>query len=74
MEYEFPHQGMAHVNNQFMLGSDILVAPVLEKGKTTRTVYFPDGTWRSPDGTVYTGGGTQEVSAPLEYLPFFIKG
>ncbi|WP_344747319.1 TIM-barrel domain-containing protein, partial [Kribbella aluminosa] len=31
MEYVFPHQGYARITDQFMLGNDILVAPVLEK-------------------------------------------
>ncbi len=41
MEYVFPHQGYERVNDQFMLGDQILVAPVLEKGASKREVIFP---------------------------------
>lgn len=45
MEYEFPHQGMEKIKDQFMLGSELLVAPVIERGKTGRIVFVPKGTW-----------------------------
>ena len=41
MEYCFPHQGMATVQDQFMLGDSLLVAPVLTKGDRTRNVVLP---------------------------------
>jgi len=34
------------VDSQFMLGDDVLVAPVLEKGAADRDVYLPSGRWR----------------------------
>jgi len=34
------------VGNQFLLGNDVLVAPVLEKGVTGRDIYLPSGRWR----------------------------
>ena len=46
MEYEFPHQGAEKISDQFMLGKNILVAPFLEKGKSTRQVFVPDGKWQ----------------------------
>ena len=54
-----------------MLGSEILVAPVLEKGARSRNVVFPEGSWRGPDGTLYEGGQTLTVPAPLDVLPYF---
>ena len=33
------------IYDQFLIGDDIMVAPILEKAKTTRQVYFPHGTW-----------------------------
>ena len=41
--YGFPHQGYERVTAQFMLGTQILVAPVLEKGANERKVIFPKG-------------------------------
>lgn len=70
MEYEFPGQEMEAVTNQFMLGSGILVAPVLEKGKHEREVVLPKGRWKYLDGEVY-GAGSITISAPLDILPYF---
>ncbi len=74
MEYEFPGQGFAPVNDQFMLGPALLVAPVLRKGATGRTVRLPAGSaWRYvPTGKTYTGGEIT-VPAPLDTLPYFEK-
>ena len=73
MEYEFPGQGMEHVGDQFMLGSRLLVAPVLYKGMTERDVVLPRGcNWKyMPTGQVYGGGTTVRASAPPDVLPYF---
>ncbi len=71
MEYVFPEQGLGDVNDQFMLGDKILVAPVTKKGATVRTVRLPKGTWKYWDGTLYTGSCTVDVPAPIDVLPWF---
>ncbi len=73
MEYEYPHQGYERVFDQFMLGENILVAPVIEKNATKKTVCLPIGEWRYCDGTIYRGGVTVTVDAPIEVLPYFEK-
>jgi alpha-glucosidase (family GH31 glycosyl hydrolase) len=73
MEYEFPNQGFETVTDQFMLGDTILVAPIMEKGVTSRTVKLPVGDWQDCNGTVYQGGKTVEISAPLGVVPVFKK-
>lgn len=72
MEYEYPNCGYERIADQFMLGSDILVAPVITQGARERKVTFPEGKWRSPDGAVYEKG-THAVPAPLDVLPWFRK-
>jgi len=61
---------------EFMLGRQILVAPVLEKGDSWR-VYLPKGRWvHYWTGEKYDGGRTVTVSAPLygtDGLPMFVK-
>ncbi|WP_216359349.1 glycoside hydrolase family 31 protein [Sediminicola luteus] len=71
MEFDFPNQGFARVNDQFMLGDKVLVAPLLEKGEGTRTVVLPKGRWKSDLGKTYRGGRTITVQVPLERLPYF---
>jgi alpha-glucosidase (family GH31 glycosyl hydrolase) len=59
-------------NDQFFVGDDLLVAPVLSEGEITRLVFLPDGEWRSGnDGQVYKGPVSIKVSAPLDELPHF---
>ena len=73
LEYEYPHQGLQGVKDEFLLGKDILVAPVLIKGAKTRKVLLPKGDkWKyMPTGEIFEGGKTIEVQAPLEILPYF---
>ena len=73
MEYVFPHQGYALVEDQFMLGDAILVAPFLKSGEGTRTVALPRGRWKSDQGKVYRGNRTIEIDVPLERLPHFTR-
>ena len=46
LEYAYPHQGYADVVDQFLLGPDILVAPVVEKGARKRRIVVPPGRWQ----------------------------
>ncbi|KXK51360.1 MAG: Alpha-glucosidase [Chloroflexi bacterium OLB13] len=59
---------------EFMVGPDVLVAPVYEAGADHRTVYLPAGRrwvdWHTGDS--YVGGRTTTVPAPLERLPLFV--
>ncbi len=63
------------ISNQFMIGNSLLVAPVSKEGATTRSVYFPAGTWYN----VWTGeqiDGSQRimVDAPIGSPPVFSRG
>ena len=76
MFYEFPEQDICwDLKEQYMFGSSILVAPILYEDQTERTVYLPSGyKWTLlSDGTVYEGGQTIHVTAPLEQIPVFIS-
>lgn len=63
--------GYETIVDQFMLGDNILVAPVVEKGARTRKIVFPPGVWRGDDGSSVTGPTTKEVDAPLVRLPWY---
>ena len=71
MEYNFPNRGYAKVKDQFMMGRDMIIAPVLEKGARSRTVQIPDGRWRADDGEVFVGPRTVRIETPLVRLPYF---
>ncbi|MGI2295066.1 glycoside hydrolase family 31 protein [Paenibacillus sp. GXUN7292] len=73
MAYEFPNEGMETVQDQFMLGSDWLVAPALKKGMRVREVVFPAGIWDGDDGSVVHGPTKQAVPVPLGRLPHYRK-
>ncbi len=72
MEYVFPHQGFEKINDQFMLGDEILVAPVVTKNTYSRTVVFPEGKWQGTDMTV-DGPCTKELAASIDKLLWFRK-
>jgi len=46
---------------------------VVEKDVYVRDVALPDGKWMYCDGTVYDGGCTVTVDAPIDVLPYFTK-
>lgn len=71
MEYAFPASGMEAADQQFMLGDEILVAPVVEKGAETRKVQFPEGKWKDARGGIVQGPCLQTVDAPLGVLPWW---
>lgn len=73
----FTEPGAAYdsVADEYLWGSEVLVAPVLTPGTTSRTVTFPDGQWLSmanPD-TVYQPHTTATVEAPLDVIPTFVR-
>jgi alpha-glucosidase len=74
--FAYPHDPKAAlVDDQYLAGGDILVAPVLHEGETERRVYFPVGDdwidwW---DGTRHAGGSDAKIAAPIERLPLFVR-
>lgn len=58
------------------MGDEILVAPVLVEGQTERDIYLPEGNWiDQKDGTTHQGPiWLRNYAAPLDVLPYFIKG
>ncbi|MBS7706597.1 glycoside hydrolase family 31 protein [Chelatococcus asaccharovorans] len=75
--WDFPEDDTARlVEDAFMLGSDLLVAPVLEEGAATRDVYLPahPGGWYDwHDHSHWEGGRVVTVPAPLGRLPLFAR-
>lgn len=57
MAYHFDDPQCLACTDQFLLGERILVAPLLQKGATTRAVYLPAGHWRRSDGSLLISQG-----------------
>jgi alpha-glucosidase len=65
----------AKAEHQFMLGAEMLVAPVVEENATTKEVYLPQGEWIDYHNkqSIYKGKRWIEVDAPLHQIPVFVK-
>ncbi len=62
------------LNDEFMVGENILVAPIVERSQTKRLVYLPAGEWIDFwNNRQYAGNQDIVVDAPLDKLPVFIK-
>lgn len=74
--YEFPEdENTFAINDEYMFGPDILVAPVVEPGAVARKVYLPKGSdfVLASTGETYKGGETVTVAAPIDVLPLFLR-
>ncbi|MFN8112789.1 MAG: glycoside hydrolase family 31 protein [Solirubrobacterales bacterium] len=69
----YPSDPRATLQDQeWLLGPDVLVAPVVAEGATSRRVYFPQGCWQGA-GERHRGPGYETVEAPLGRLPWFSR-
>ncbi len=75
MFYEFPEDEKCwNIYDQYMFGSEYLVAPVLSLNTFAREVYLPEGKWIDiRDQKEYEGSQTVLAEAPLDSIPVFRK-
>ena len=74
--YEFPGDKLTYlISDIYMIGSDLLVAPVVKEGMRNRDLYLPAGTawinWWT--GERLEGGKQHRVDAPLDRFPLFVR-
>ena len=61
------------MSDEYMFGSDLLVAPVLEPHATGRSVYLPKGQWYDlRNDSSFTGGKSANVEGAIDELPLFV--
>jgi alpha-D-xyloside xylohydrolase len=75
--FDFPNDRASFdVEDQFMLGPDLLVAPVLHQGERRRAVYLPGGTSWTEAWTdqILDGGQMTTADAPLDRIPLYLRG
>lgn len=73
---DYPDQSAAYQNpTEYMLGQDMLVAPVTTPGQVATTnVWFPPGTWTDWfTGATFQGPSTQTLEVPDNRMPVFVK-
>lgn len=70
-----PGEKYAFIDDEYLWGDNVLIAPVLKKGARSRKVIFPAGTWidYNRPSISYRGGSTATVKAPLDELPMFVR-
>ena len=63
------------IEDEYLWGSEVLVAPVLKQGATKRPILFPEGRWidMANPTKVYKGGEVVMYDTPLEVLPVFAR-
>ena len=63
------------IEDQFLFGPDLLVAPILCEGARSRRVYLPDGAaWTDAwSGVGHAGGQWVDAEAPLNRIPLYLR-
>jgi alpha-glucosidase (family GH31 glycosyl hydrolase) len=63
-----------NMGSQYLWGRDMLIAPVFEKGATTRKVYLPKGDWYDWwSGEKQSGGQTVSRNVDLTIMPIYVR-
>jgi alpha-D-xyloside xylohydrolase len=73
--WHYPQQPQSwEIDDQYLFGEDLLVAPVMHAGQRQRDVWLPAGQqWVALNGERYQGGERFQVDAALETIPVFIR-
>lgn len=73
--WEYPNDSRAAlIQDQYLFGPDLLIAPVAQAGVEARAVYLPKGCWTDVEsGARYQGEQYILSEAPLERIPFFAR-
>lgn len=71
LAYGYPDSGYETIKDQFLLGDNILVAPVLQKSADSREVVFPPGVWAGEDRGLIEGPCRLKVQVSLATLPWY---
>jgi len=73
---EFPaDKESASRDDEYLLGADLLAAPVLQEGATEREIYLPPGEWFALGSAAReTGGRSLRIAVTPESLPLYVRG
>ncbi|WP_431897721.1 TIM-barrel domain-containing protein [Nonomuraea sp. bgisy101] len=75
MSFAFPGDATAApLDQQYLFGSQLLVAPITTQGATSKSVYLPAGEWYDLwNGGRFTGPGTKTYNAGLDTIPVYAR-
>ena len=73
MLYNYPAADYGNITDLFMLGTNVLVTPVVQKEARSRSVTFPKGTWVGDDGSTVAAPAVKTIPVPLDRLPYFTR-
>lgn len=72
--YDADNQLLYNEGKQYYWGENLLIAPVLEAGITSREVYLPEGNWVDYfSNQKYSGSQTVNISTPISSIPVFVR-
>lgn len=75
MFFEHPDKpNYQRIDDQFMLGDNVLVAPILERGAKSREVLLPAGDWYRFENNTPTPGERPITDAAGDGLPLYVRG
>ena len=63
------------IDDQYLLGDSLLVAPILDKGAVKRDIYLPKGNWKDGyNSSTYSGPiWLKNYDASIEIIPYFVS-
>lgn len=72
--YDWPNDSLAvAMDDEFLLGDSLLVAPLLEENAESRTVYLPQGQWIGLFDQIWYEGGQKVTAGGNSRLPVFLR-
>ncbi|MBR4445193.1 MAG: alpha-glucosidase [Solobacterium sp.] len=61
------------IENEYLLGRDLLIAPVYKEGREQRHVTLPDDAWVELATGMEYGKGVYDIKAPIGSIPVFVR-
>lgn len=61
------------IENQYLWGNDMLVAPIIQQGSRNQQVFLPKGEWISNNKIIYQGNQSIQVHASIDEVPLFLR-
>ena len=73
--YDYPHdRQVCRIEDQYMFGRDLMIAPIIAEGVDEREVYLPEGIWFDWwSGERIRGGHMWNMRCPLDKIPIYVR-